>query len=143
MEDGYIQNGNHGKQNTVSRMSTKFTITEPKKFSFDRYVHRNDYSTSSNYYHYYKFLINGELHSSCGNQTSWQHTSMMLQPGTYTMEWVDSMANGSSTPCFTKLRNMELSSHWVEVDVTTPGSLGVEALYLVDVLDDIELLRVR
>ena len=143
VEDGYIQNGNHGKQNTVSRMSTKFTITEPKKFSFDRYVHRNDYSTSSNYYHYYKFLINGELHSSCGNQTSWQHTSMMLQPGTYTMEWVDSMASGSSTPCFTKLRNMELSSHWVEVDVTTPGSLGVEALYLVDVLDDIELLRVR
>ena len=69
-------------------------------------------------------------------------TSLMLEPGTYTMEWCDSIYNNTSK-VLSRVKDVELSSDWVDVELATAGSLGVEILYKVNVLNDVELLKVK
>lgn len=153
IEDGYIQNSNYGNNNSTSSFSTDFTITEPSKFSFWSstyyYDSNNKTQTSSGYYyssnkdyHRFMFTINGEpyLHRrTYGSGT----TYLLLEPGDYHLEWTEDIADDSYSNFQSRIKDIELSSDWVEVDLgTTPGSLGVEVLYLVDVLSDVELLKV-
>ena len=42
----------------------------------------------------------------------------------------------------TKIQNIELSSNWIDIELAKAGTLGVEVLYKVDVLNDVELLKV-
>ncbi len=142
VEDGYIQNGNYNVRNSASEFSATFTIEKASKFSFDMYVHRSDNSTSSNTYHYLYFYINGKQYLSQNNQTDWGRTCVLLEPGTYTLNWVDTISNSSNT-YYSQIRNMELSSDWLDVELASPGTLGVEVLYKVDVLTDVELLKVK
>lgn len=154
IEDGYIQSSNYGFKNSVSTFSTDFTITEPSKFSFWSstyyYDSNNNSQTSSSYYYYYSndyyhhftFTINDEPYLTRRTYGS-GITSLLLEPGDYHLEWTEDIADGSYYNFKTQVKNIELSSDWVEVDLSTnPGSLGVEVLYLVDVLSDVELLKV-
>lgn len=68
-------------------------------------------------------------------------TSVLLEPGDYTLEWCDSIYNNTEN-VKTKIQNIELSSNWVDVELAKAGTLGVEVLYKVDVLKDVELLKV-
>lgn len=143
IEDGYIQSSNYWNKNTVSKFSTSFTITEPSKFSFwsSTYYYNSDgNSYSYNGYQYFDFRINGERYM--GRENGSGTTSVMLEPGEYTMEWCDSIYNTTST-VLSRVKNIELHSNWVDVEVSTPGSLGVEILYKVNVLNDVELLKVK
>lgn len=147
IEDGYIQNSNYGTANSVSKFSTTFEIDKPSKFSFQRQVtpYDNYWNSVTNSYLSYQYLytfINGETYmTDCENE--WQNCSVMLEPGKYTIEWVDTIAN-TTTDYYSRIRNIELSSsNWVEVELSSAGTLGVEVLYFVDVLTDVELLKVK
>lgn len=143
LEDGYIQSSNYWNKNTVSKFSTSFTITEPSKFSFwsSTYFYNSDgNSYSYDGYQYFDFRINGERYM--GRENGSGTTSLMLEPGEYTMEWCDSIYNTTSTG-LSRVKNIELHSNWIDVEVSTPGSLGVEILYKVNVLNDVELLKVK
>lgn len=145
IEDGYIQNSNYGTANSTSKFTTTFTIDKASKFSFDRRVGYWDGSsyTNSNYsYHNFKFKINGVQYTSTQYATSFGNVSVVLEPGTYTMEWQDTIYDRTST-LLTQIRNMELSDNWVDVELETAGTLGVEILYQVNVLNDVELLKVK
>ena len=143
IEDGYIQSSNYWNKNTVSMFSTSFTITEPSKFSFwsSTYFYNSDgNSYSYDGFQYFDFRINGERYM--GRENGSGTTSVMLEPGEYTMEWCDSIYNTTST-VLSRVKNIELHSNWIDVEVSTPGSLGVEILYKVNVLNDVELLKVK
>lgn len=140
--DGYVQNSNYGKQNTSSRFSTTFTIDKPSVFKFN-YDLTNTSGTS---YHRFYITINNESDNDkrywYWNYTSGdQFFSRVLVPGVYTIEWMDTVMNGSEYP--TKVKNIMLHDNWVDVELVTAGTLGVEVLYKVNVLTDVELLKVK
>lgn len=141
-EDGFIQNSNYGYKNTASRFSTSFTVTEPSKFAFWSSTYYYDGNNAYDYsgYQYFDFKINGERYM--GRENGSGTTCLMLEPGVYTMEWCDSIYNTTSS-VKTRVSNVELSSNWVDVELATAGSLGVEVLYKVNVLTDVELLKVK
>ncbi len=147
IEDGYIQNGNYGYQNSSSKFSATFTIDKPSKFSFQRRSGRyynNAFQNVSDAYRYHNsaFYINKKLYSSDNNRTDFGTSSVVLAPGTYTVEWVDTMMNSSYT-YLSQIKDIELSSNWIDIDLAKAGTLGVEVLYQVNVLNDVELLKVK
>ena len=145
IEEGYIQNTNYGIANSSSKFSTTFTIDNLSKLSFERrvgYWNGNEYTSSSYSYHRFKFFINGQEYYSDNYVSSFGSISVALEPGTYTMEWQDTIYNTTSN-LLSQIRNIELSSNWIDVELATTGSLGVEVLYKVDVLTDVELLKVK
>lgn len=144
IEDGYIQSSNYGYANTTSKFSTTFTVEEPSKFSFDLCVNSDYWQTN-----YFGVDINGERFYTYRNDnwssnysTGWMKKNVLLDPGKYTIEFLDSVCN-SGTNNFSRICNIELSSDWVEVELTSAGTLGVEVLYKVNVLNDVELLKVK
>lgn len=146
IEDGYIQNGNYGYQNSSSKFSATFTIDKPSKFSFQRRSGRyyDNAFHSYNYayqYHNSAFYINKKLYSSDNNRIDYGRSCVVLTPGTYTVEWVDTIMNTSDT-YLSQIKDVELSSNWIDIDLAKAGTLGVEVLYKVDVLNDVELLKV-
>ncbi len=147
IEDGYIQNSNYGTANSSSWISTTFEIDKPSKFSFQRQVtpYNTYWNSSTSSYPSYQYLytkINGEIYMTDWDNSGWDICSVMLEPGKYTIEWLDTIAN-TTTSYYSRIRNIELSSNWVEAELSSAGTLGVEVLYLVNVLNDIELLKVR
>ena len=138
IEDGYIQNGNYGKPNTVSRFSTTFTVEKTSKFSFEVAI-----SASSSNNNTLNVYINGNFFDYWTAQRDWTEYTIGLEPGTYTIEWEDTLTNTTSV-YYTKIRNIELSNNWVNVELATAGTLGYEVLYSdgIDVLTDVELLKV-
>lgn len=143
IEDGYIQNSNYGTAKSISRFSTTFTVDKLSKFSFSlRVGYWNGSSWDPKDSQYFRFLINGKQYHGCNYATSFGTISVALEPGEYTMEWIDSIYNSTNT-YLAQVRNIELSDNWVEVDLSSAGTLGVEVLYLVNVLTDVELLKVK
>lgn len=140
-EDGYIQNGNYGHQNSTSKFSTTIKIDKPSKFSFwssSYYYDSNNKAYASND-QYFSFKINGKTYM--GREYGSGQTSVLLEPGDYLLEWCDSIYDTTEN-VKTKIQNIELSSNWVDVELAKAGTLGVEVLYKVDVLNDVELLKV-
>lgn len=135
IKDGVVTSTNYANKGTSTSLKASFTIDQPSKFSFQRRV---GYNSTDHYCHFY---INDKLYNSTYNTTSWGYVSVVLQPGTYTVEWIDSNSY-SYSEYYSQIRNVELHNNWIEVDVT-PGTLGVEVLYKVDVLKDVELLKVN
>ncbi len=137
--DGYISSTNYGTKNSASHFSTTFTIDKPSKFSFDR-AFNNIYN---NEYHYLKFYINGYLYTSeaISEDASYKNISVLLEPGDYHLELVDTIRSSTGNH-ISYIKNIELSDNWLNIDVATPGTLGVEVLYQVNVLNDVELLKV-
>lgn len=152
IEDGYIQNGNYGTSPSVSRISTTITVDTASVLSFERQVTPwSDWYSSTwdgnryieNYYHYMIAYVDGEEYMTEINVESFQWKDIYLEPGTHTIEWVDSVTRSTSTQYFSRLRNVKLQQDWLEIDLATPGTLGVEVLYKVNVLTDVQLLKVK
>lgn len=140
-EDGYIQNGNYGHQNSTSKFSTTIKIDKPSKFSFwssTYYYDSNNKAYASND-QYFSFKINGKTYM--GREYGSGQTSVLLEPGDYLLEWCDSIYDTTEN-VKTKIQNIELSSNWIDIELANAGTLGVEVLYKVDVLKDVELLKV-
>ena len=140
VEDGYIQSSNYGTSKSSSAFSTTFTIDKPSMLSFEAYVHHPDnYNYSQHYLH---FSINGQTYESYADGTDYVEHKIVFQPGTYTIQWKDTIHN-TATAYKTKIRNIELSRNWLEVNVASPGTLGIEVLRQVNVLNDVELIKIK
>lgn len=141
IEDGYIQSTNYGTKNSSSRFSTTFVIDTPSLFSFQTYVqHPNNYTGYNE--HYLSININGNRWSNLTDATGYVTKKILLQSGEYTIMWKDTIYN-TTTQYKSRIKNIELSSNWVNVELAYAGTLGVEVLYQVDVLNDVVLLRVK
>lgn len=152
IEDGFIQNGNYYVSPSVSKISTTITVDTTSIFSFERQVTPSSGWSSNiwigdrseyDYYHYMIAYVDGEEYMKETNVESFQCNYIILEPGTHTIEWVDSVPYSRSTTYFSRLRNVGLKNDWLEIDLTNPGSLGVEVLHKVNVLTDVKLLKVK
>lgn len=144
IEDGYIQNGNYGYNNTTSKFSTTFTIDKTSKFSLLYKCMRADGNSGDESYHQFKLRINGIQYNYAYSRTAFNNPwSYALEPGTYTVEFVDSVYN-TSTAYVTQIKDIELSESWFTVELATAGTLGYEVLYSghANVLDDVEMLKI-
>lgn len=141
IENGYIRSSNYNVKNSKSTLSATISVDKPSKFSFYSTVGRTDNNSSYNSnYHYFRFYINGKCYFSRYNGGG--VTSVVLTPGSYDLKWEEEIFNYDE-PYYAVLKEMELTNSWIEVEVSTPGTLGVEVLYLVDVLNDVEMLKVK
>ena len=141
VEDGYIQSSNYEKSKSSSNFSTTFTIDKPSMLSFEAYVHHPDNYTGYGS-HYLHFSINGQTYESYADATDYVEHKIVFQPGTYTVQWKDTIHN-TTTAYKTQIRNIELSRNWLEINVSSPGNLGVEVLRKVNVLNDVELIKIK
>jgi hypothetical protein len=143
IEDGYIQNTNYNHRNSTSAFSTTFTIDKPSKLSFTcRMGYDNDFSSSYNSEHTLRFVVNGTAYEELHHVATFTKYSVVLEPGTYTAEWQDIMGEVEAN-LFSQIKDIELSDTWIEADLSQAGTLGVEVLYLVNVLSDVEMLKVK
>lgn len=134
--NGVARSSNTDKANSTSTIKTSFTITEPSKISFDSRV---GYSSSDNN-HMLGCYVNGKQYFWNRGTTSWSNYYFVLEPGTYTLEWrYNSSTTGSNY--WGEIKDVSLTDNWIAV-TTTPGMLGVETLYQVDRLQDVEMLRI-
>ena len=138
-EDGYIQNGNYGNQNTISRFSTTFTINKPSLFEFEAQV--TNYSTTSTANHKLQVWESNNDYSESWNYQSWKRTTYVLEPGTYTFIFQDTIY--STNTYYSRIRNISLTDAWPEVELAYSGTLGSEVLGLFETLTDVELLKVK
>ena len=143
IEDGYIEHNNYGVANTGSSFSTTFTVDKTSKLSFDRRVTRSDNNYNYEDRHNLFFYINGVQYQKDWNNTDFTRFVVSLEPGTYTVEWLDTIYGRTET-YYSQIKNIELSNNWVNVELATAGTLGYEVLYSpgVDVLNDVEFLKV-
>ena len=146
IKNDYIQNTNYGVANSISTFHTTFTIDETSKLSFERLVapygtYWNSTTSSWDSNQELRTIINNETYISDVRVEEWSKFSLVLEPGTYTVEWKDTIANTTSD-YYSRIRNIELSSEWLEVELASAGTLGVEVLHKVDVLTDIDLLKI-
>lgn len=140
VEDGFIQSSNYGINNSKSTLSTTVSIDKPSKLSF--YSEIKGSSSFSNDYHSFQFYINGECYFSRYSGSG--ITSVVLTPGTYELSWEEDIYYSFyNVDYYANLKDVELTNSWTEVEVSTPGTLGVEVLYQVNVLNDVELLKVK
>ena len=147
IEDGYIEHTNYGVANTGASFSTTFTLSKTSKLSFDRKVTVENLDTWYNREesHHAYLYINDVQYQKDVNLTDFNHFVVALEPGTYTVEWKDTVFNwNAGRHYYTQIKNIELSKKWVNVELATAGTLGYEALYSpgVNVLTDVEFLKV-
>lgn len=144
IEDGYIQNSNYGTAYSSSTFSTTFTVDTPSIFSYEKWVNRYDGNTSNaSTYHTLKRRIQPDFLGYNWYYTNgWIQTKVFLTPGTYTITFSDTIKN-TTKAYYSRIRNVELSSDWLDVELAYAGTLGVEILHLVDVLNDVTLLKIK
>ncbi len=140
IEDGYVEHNNYGVPNTGSRFSSTFSLTKIYRLTFERRL-TGPYNNEG--YHNFILYVNGVQYLKEWNSSDFSKFSVALEHGKYTVEWVDTVYNRSETYS-TQIRNVELRSPWVEVELATAGTLGYEVLYSpgVNVLNDVEFLKV-
>ncbi|MDE5876284.1 MAG: leucine-rich repeat domain-containing protein [Muribaculaceae bacterium] len=135
-EDGYIRSNTLGLENNYSTISTTFTVDKLSKFSFqgrvgEDYSNRNTLSISIDSKPYY--TISSE---------DWVYVSVVLEPGEHILEFTEWRSYGYSN-YWAQIRNVELHQDWIDVSISTAGSLGREILYKVQKLQDVELLKIN
>ncbi len=150
IEDGYVQSSNYGTANSASKFSTSFTIDSVAILSFQirsAYINGNgNFSTSysGNGYHRFNVYINGDWNYNrfWDYSTSFSTFRVPLEQGTYTVEWEDTIYN-STNKYLSQVSNIQLLRDWTDVELASPGTLGVEVLYKVNVLNDVAMLKVK
>jgi len=141
IEEGFIEHNNYGVANTGSSFFTTFTLDKTSKLSFERRVSRSDNNYNYEDRHNFFVYINGIQISKDWDKPNYEYWCVALEPGEYTVEWKDTIYNRGEW-YYSQIKNIELSNNWIDVELATAGTLGVEALYKADVLDDIEFLKV-
>ena len=139
VEDGYIQNGNHGVSGATSSFSTTFTIDKPALFTFERQITNN-----TNGYTYHRLRVSGltgGYSESWDLQSSWSKSTYVLAEGTYTVVFYDSL--WTTTGFYSRIRNISLTDDWAEVELAYAGTLGSEVLNIFETLYEVEMLKVK
>lgn len=132
------QNTTSGLPNTGSKFYTTVKVTKTSRLNFQRLI-----TGSSNYESNYNlsFMVNGNQFLKEWGVDPFADFKTVLEPGTYTLEWKDTTLNTTQTHT-SRIRNVELYDNWITCELAKAGTLGVEALYQVDVLNDVEMLKV-
>ena len=143
IEDGYILWNSWCNANRSAKISTTFTVDKTSKVQFDYEA----YKTNNNDYGDYQRLniyLNGIKLNEYYNVRDYATWSSALEPGEYTLEIENTIANRSDW-YYARIKNFEVSNSWVNVELATPGTLGYEVLYSpgIDVLSDVEFLKVK
>ena len=144
LEDGFIQWSNWGNSYSGSKISTSFTVDKTSKLQFDFVSYRDDGNTKYDGNQNLIVYLNGIKQNTYYGVRDYSKWIMSLEPGNYTLELEDTVYNDGAW--FTsKIKNLELSHNWINVELATPGTLGSEVLYSpgIDVLDDVEFLKVK
>ena len=144
LEDGFIQWSNWGNSYSGSKISTSFTVDKTSKLQFDFVSYRDDGNTRYDGNQNLIVYLNGIKQNTYYGVRDYSKWIMSLEPGNYTLELEDTVYNDGAW--FTsKIKNLELSHNWINVELATPGTLGSEVLYSpgIDVLDDVEFLKVK
>ena len=133
-----VQNTTSGVAKTATRFKTTIKVDKTSKLSFQRII-----NGQYNYDYYYNllFLVNGNQFMRDWDVSRFADFITVLEPGTYTLEWKDTTMNTTYTHN-SRIRNVELYDNWITCELAKAGTLGVEALYQVDVLNDVEMLKV-
>lgn len=132
------QNTTSGMANTGSKFTTTVKVTTTSILNFQRSI-----NGSSNYESNYNlsFFVNGNQFLKEWGVGPFTDFHTVLEPGTYTLEWRDTTLNTTHTH-LSRIRNVELYDSWITCELAKAGTLGVEALYQVNVLNDVEMLKV-
>lgn len=143
IEDGYIYWNSWCNANRSAKISTTFTVDKTSKVQFDYEA----YKTNNNDYGDYQRLniyLNGIKLNAYYNVRDYATWSSALEPGEYTLEIENTIANRSDW-YYARIKNFEVSNNWINVELATPGTLGHEVLYSpgIDVLADVEFLKVK
>ncbi len=145
LEDGYIENSNYSIANTSTELSTSFTIDKTSKLMFDYLCYCANDNRYGDYagYQNLKVYINGVNVNNYWGIGEYRTFCATLEPGDYTIVVKDSVTNNHLY--YSRIKNFELSTNWINVELATPGTLGYEALYTegIDVLNDVEFLKVK
>ena len=148
IEDGYVEHCNYRAMNVGSTFSTTFEVENTSKLSFT-YKVANFNTTSYNYEECHNLIvkINGIQISKSWDNRSDTYWCVALEPGRYTVEWIDTVYNHWAVDdynYYTQIKDIELSNNWIDVDLATAGTLGYEVLYSgkADVLNDVEFLKI-
>lgn len=134
IEDGAAKSSSYKYNNSSSILKSKITLDKRTKVSFNTKVGYRYPGDSE-----LKFSINEEPFYISPN-SNWNYVSVVLHPGTYDLKWVFSNTY-SGNDYYALIKDISLTQDWIDVAVT-PGMLGVETLYKVNVLTDVELLSV-
>lgn len=134
-ENGYIRNVTYG-DGGKTKISTTFTIDTPSIFSFEY--------TTNNSYQYTKLnsYVDGEILKS-GYSSGWTYQSIVLYPGTHTIEL--ERVNTSGSVYDISIRNVRLDQTWLLVTLNNPGELGTRLLQALGDknLQDAELVKIK
>ena len=136
---GYIRSTtNYIDGEASSKISTTFTIDKASLFSFEI----RDYRGYSDYYNT-KVYIDGVLRNTFASE-NWQYSSVVLYPGTHTIEFENWQGSRSSN-YITEIRNVRLDQTWYEATLNNPGELGVRMLQALGDknLQDAELVKIN
>ena len=144
IEEGYIEHKTFGNSYKGGTFSTSFTLDKTSKLSFTFKV-ANINNNWANYENYHNFIVKVndiQVGKAWDNQND-SYYCIALEPGTYNVEWTDTVYSSyNGYWYYTQVKDIELSENWITCELATAGTLGVEALYQVDVLNDIEMLKV-
>ena len=136
-EDGYVRSTNTSDN---SKVSTTFTIEKPSVFSYD-YRNKTSYSNCrSNVY------VNGLLYTSVGPSQNWSSSSIVLYPGTHTIEFENNIdSNSSHSSYVSEIKNVCLHQNWYEVTLNNPGELGTRVTQILEgaPIQNMDLLKIN
>lgn len=146
IEDGCVEHNTRGESNKGGTFSTTFTLDKTSKLSFYYKVANTD-NTWANYEDRHNFFVkvNDVQITKAWNNPDDTYWCMALEPGTYCVEWIDTVYSSyNGYWYYTQVKNVELSNDWINVDLATAGTLGYEVLYSghANVLDDVEMLKI-
>ncbi|MDE6670525.1 MAG: leucine-rich repeat domain-containing protein [Muribaculaceae bacterium] len=133
-EDGYIRSNAAGLEDNYSTISTTFTVDKLTKFSFQGRTNYGD-----EYYSTLSISIDAKSYYTISS-SDWVYVSVVLEPGEHTLEFTEWQRYGNY---WAQIRNVELHQDWVDVSLSTAGSLGREILYKVQKLQDVQLLKIN
>lgn len=137
--DGYIQSKNDNS-NTSSSISTTFTIDIPSLFSYKLANGGSNYNSS---YSWTKVYINGNIYEEIENGY-WTSGSVVLYPGTYTIEFENFHSTEHRSSYFTQIKEVCLRQDWLEANLSHPGELGTRIMQALGDgnIQDVELVKI-
>ncbi len=143
IEDGYILWNSWCNANRSAKISTTFTVDKTSKVQFDYEAYKNNNNDYGDYQRL-NIYLNGIKLNEYYNVRDYATWSSALEPGEYTLEIENTIGNRSDW-YYARIKNFEVSTNWINVELATPGTLGSEVLYSpgIDVLDDVEFLKVK
>lgn len=139
-DNGYIRS-QPIKGGTPSKISTTFTIDKASLFSYE--ISDDCYYSGRGYYKT-NVSIDGTIYDYYASK-DWVYGSVVLYPGTHTIEFENWQDQNHSENDLTYIRNVCLDQTWYEAVIDKPGNLGTRLNQALGGknFQDVELLKIK